>query len=81
MAIALASRNTLARADGFRDSEIMVMNADGTGRQNLTNYAPAYDVNPAWSPDGTKIAFATSALAPASRTMTSSSCSPTAVGR
>ena len=32
------------------------MNADGTGQTNVTNN-PAHDVNPAWSPDGTKIAF------------------------
>jgi len=33
------------------------MNADGSGLRNLTNN-PARDVRPAWSPDGTKIAFA-----------------------
>ena len=32
------------------------MNADGTGQTNITNNA-AFDVEPAWSPDGTKIAF------------------------
>ncbi len=32
------------------------MNADGSGQTNLTNN-PAGDVNPGWSPDGTKIAF------------------------
>ena len=32
------------------------MNADGSGQTNLTNN-PAFDFDPAWSPDGTKIAF------------------------
>ena len=41
--------------DGNR--EIYVMNADGTAQTRLTNN-PAVDVAPAWSPDGSKIAFA-----------------------
>jgi hypothetical protein len=32
------------------------MNADGSGQTILSNN-PAYDFDPAWSPDGTKIAF------------------------
>jgi TolB protein len=40
--------------DGNR--EVYLMNADGTGQTNLTNNA-AQDIEPAWSPDGTKIAF------------------------
>ncbi len=39
------------------NSEVFVANADGSDAQNLTN-DPAYDGWPAWSPDGTKIAFA-----------------------
>jgi TolB protein len=35
---------------------ISVMNPDGSGLINLTN-DPASDIYPAWSPDGTKIAF------------------------
>ena len=34
------------------------MNADGTGQTDLTN-DPANDVDPTWSPDGSKIAFTT----------------------
>lgn len=36
--------------------EIYVMNADGTGAQRLT-FAAGQDSSPAWSPDGSKIAF------------------------
>src|SRR5215208_3831615 len=36
--------------------DIYTMNADGSGVTRLTN-DPARDIQPAWSPDGTKIAF------------------------
>ena len=38
------------------NSEIYIMNADGTNPVNLTNNE-AWDFNPSWSPDGKKIAF------------------------
>jgi Tol biopolymer transport system component len=38
--------------------EIYTMNADGSSPTRLTN-STAFDVLPAWSPDGTKIAFVT----------------------
>lgn len=34
------------------------MNADGTGRTQLTETAETYEYGPAWSPDGARIAFA-----------------------
>ena len=40
---------------GF-NTNISVMNADGSNVQRLTNY-PRFDSSPKWSPDGTKIAF------------------------
>jgi len=36
--------------------DVFVMNADGSGQRNLSRH-PAHDTNPAWSPDGRKIAF------------------------
>ena len=36
--------------------EIYVMNADGSGKRNLTRN-PAQDYRPSWSPDGRRIAF------------------------
>lgn len=43
-------------SDKDGNSEIYVMNPDGTGLTNLTN-DPAHDATPFWSPDGRKIAF------------------------
>ena len=36
--------------------EIFVMRSDGTGMRRLTDH-PGLDTNPAWSPDGSRIAF------------------------
>jgi hypothetical protein len=38
------------------NSEIYVMDADGSRQTNLTNHT-AFDILPAWSPDGSKIVF------------------------
>src|SRR5213082_3058241 len=40
------------------NNEIYVMDADGSHQTRLTNN-PADDILPAWSPDGTKIAWST----------------------
>jgi TolB protein len=40
----------------FPQADVFVMNPDGTGPTNLTNF-PGNDAWAAWSPDGTKIAF------------------------
>ena len=40
------------------DLDIYVMKADGTNVINLTPNSPGLDYQPAWSPDGEKIAFA-----------------------
>ena len=40
----------------FDNFEIYVMDADGVNRENLSNH-PVHDMDPDWSPDGTKIAF------------------------
>jgi Tol biopolymer transport system component len=39
-----------------RTGDVYVINADGTAVRNLTNN-PAVDIEPAWSFDGTRIAF------------------------
>ena len=38
-------------------ASVYVVNADGSGAKTLTNRALAFDAHPAWSPDGTRIAF------------------------
>ncbi|HEY2467240.1 MAG TPA: hypothetical protein VGI45_05255 [Terracidiphilus sp.] len=50
-------RIAFRRMIGTTNSEVFVANSDGSGAVNLTN-SPAFDGWPAWSPKGTKIAFA-----------------------
>ena len=49
-------------SDGGANYDVFVMNADGSGRENLTTSpedveSGASQLNPHWSPDGTQIAF------------------------
>jgi Tol biopolymer transport system component len=48
--------------------DICVVNEDGTGLVNLTNSPDVYDIHPVWSPDGTRIAFASSRTSVATNT-------------
>lgn len=41
----------------FLSADIYVVNADGTGRVNLTNSDATMEVHPTWSPDGRYIAY------------------------
>jgi Tol biopolymer transport system component len=45
-------------ADPDNLADIIVMNANGTGKKNLTRNVPGYHAEPAFSPDGRWIAFA-----------------------
>src|SRR4051812_32100899 len=40
-----------------RQGDIWVINSDGTGEHSVTNALGSTDKQPAWSPDGAKIAF------------------------
>jgi hypothetical protein len=42
--------------EGFENYEIVLLQTDGSDVTNLTSH-PAYDIEPRWSPDGTRILF------------------------
>jgi TolB protein len=43
-------------SDASGSNDVVVMNADGSGRENLTT-GPDDDTDPAWAPDGARLAF------------------------
>ena len=53
----MSSRDTPSVPEDVTNWEIYSMNTDGSDQVNLTN-REARDIDPAWSPDGTQIAFA-----------------------
>ena len=44
--------------DRHENSDVYVMNADGTGQRNLTLSPLSVDMSPGWSPDGRQVVFA-----------------------
>jgi Tol biopolymer transport system component len=52
----VAERDRSQESPELVNNEIYVMNPDGSGQTRLTNNAGG-DIEPRWSPDGTKIAF------------------------
>jgi Tol biopolymer transport system component len=60
-------------APACANKDLYVMNRDGTGLTKITS-GVANDLDPAWSPDGTKIAFASAVAPPDPATCGSSDC-------
>ncbi len=61
---------------GAGNTELFVMNVDGSGVTQLT-HSPYGDIEPAWSPDGSQVAFRATGTA----TLRSTSSAPTGPAR
>ena len=53
----IAFERRLPRADGGRNYEVFVMDADGTDKTNISRNPASAESAPAYSPDGGQIAF------------------------
>jgi Tol biopolymer transport system component len=53
----VSAQERKAKKEGYGVAHLYVMRADGTHLRRLTHGARVYDITPAWSPDGSRIAF------------------------